>query len=77
MTGVERYIAWINDNIGFNPRAQQASNALSQFVIDDLRQACPTLSHDLDEEQLRTAPVPRELEGQGSERGNSEPRNLQ
>ena len=52
MTAVERYTAWINENIGFNPRAQQNSNALSQFVIEDLCRVCPALDRDLDEEQV-------------------------
>lgn len=37
MRGPERYVEWMNAHIGFNPRAQQNSNALSQYVLDDLR----------------------------------------
>jgi len=36
MQGPERYVQWINAHLGFNPRAQANSNALSEYVIDDL-----------------------------------------
>jgi hypothetical protein len=38
----------MNEHLGFNPRAQANSDALSDFVVADLRQACPTLSAALD-----------------------------
>lgn len=41
MRGPERYVQWMNANIGFNPRAQQNSNALSQYILDDLLLASP------------------------------------
>jgi hypothetical protein len=33
----ERYVEWINQHLGFNPRGQQHSNALSDYMIEDLR----------------------------------------
>ena len=35
------YIQWINEHLGFNPRSQANSDALSEFVIADLQAACP------------------------------------
>ena len=35
------YIQWINAHLGFNPRSQANSDALSEFVIADLQAACP------------------------------------
>ena len=34
------YANWINEHLGFNPRAQNASNALADFVLSDLRRSC-------------------------------------
>ena len=39
----ESYIEWINTHLGFNPRAQKNSDALSDFVVADLRANCPAL----------------------------------
>lgn len=39
MTGPESYIQWINANIGFNPRGARNSDAMSQYVLSDLRNA--------------------------------------
>ena len=33
----------MNEHIGFNPRAQQNSNALSDFVVADLVSSCPAI----------------------------------
>jgi hypothetical protein len=41
MRGPERYVQWINAHLGFNPRSQTNSNALSEYVIDDLCFASP------------------------------------
>ncbi len=38
------YTLWINEHIGFNPRAQANSDALSDFVLSDLRESCPLLN---------------------------------
>ena len=32
----ERFVEWINENLGFNPRAGKYSDALSLLVVDDL-----------------------------------------
>lgn len=44
MRAPDAYIQWINGHIGFNPRGQANSDALSDFVIADLRELCPILS---------------------------------
>jgi hypothetical protein len=41
-----RYVDWINQHLGFNPRGQQHSNALSAFMLDDLRARSPRLDAD-------------------------------
>jgi hypothetical protein len=46
------YVAWINQHLGFNPRSQANSNALSEFVIADLRESCPAVANDLDAKRL-------------------------
>jgi hypothetical protein len=51
----EAYIDWINAHLGFNPRSQANSNALSEFVVADLRRLCPPLRRALQSEQLRTS----------------------
>lgn len=48
----DRYIDWINSHLGFNPRSQANSNALSDFILDDLRQSCPSITAHLDAEEL-------------------------
>jgi hypothetical protein len=40
MSAPQRYVEWINSNLGFNPRSQANSNALSEFILDDLRAEC-------------------------------------
>ncbi len=37
----------MNGHLGFNPRSQANSNALSDFILDDLRQRCPAISNHL------------------------------
>src|SRR6266550_2549187 len=41
MRGPQRYVDWINAHLGFNPRSQTNSNALSEYIIDDLSMASP------------------------------------
>jgi hypothetical protein len=41
MDGPARYVAWINTHLGFNPRGAANSNALSQYVLDNLRFTSP------------------------------------
>lgn len=43
MPAPQRYVDWINSHLGFNPRSQANSNALSQFIVDDLRSASPRI----------------------------------
>ena len=53
MRAPQAYIKWINSHLGFNPRSQANSNALSNFVARDLEQSCPALRSDLLESHLR------------------------
>ena len=55
MSAPEKYISWINNHLGFNPRSQANSNALSDFVIEDLRKACKTFDKDLRTKRLAVA----------------------
>lgn len=41
MDGPQRYVQWINAHLGFNPRGAANSNALSEYVINDLRYVSP------------------------------------
>jgi hypothetical protein len=43
MAAPESYVQWINQHLGFNPRSQKNSDALSDFVVADLRANCPRL----------------------------------
>jgi hypothetical protein len=52
LKGPESYIQWINEHLGFNPRSQANSDALSDFVIADLRQDCPSLRRALESRLL-------------------------
>jgi len=52
MPAPQRYVEWINSHLGFNPRSQANSNALSEFIIDDLREACPTIDQLIGSETL-------------------------
>ena len=44
MSAPDEYVAWINEHLGFNPRSQTNSNALSDFVTADLLKLCPSLT---------------------------------
>ena len=44
MRGPERYIQWINSHIGFNPRGQENSNVMSEYIQDDLISASPKIA---------------------------------
>src|SRR6266851_4376064 len=39
-TAPERYVEWINQHVGFNPRGQTHSDALTSAIVADLRQSC-------------------------------------
>ena len=47
MSAPKAYVAWINAHLGFNPRSQANSNALSEFVVADLSERCPALATHL------------------------------
>lgn len=47
----ERYVAWINAHVGFNPRVQSHSDELTRGIAD-LRERCPALAEHLAAQQL-------------------------
>lgn len=47
MLAPQRYVEWINANLGFNPRSQSNSNALSHFILDDLRSMSSKLNNEI------------------------------
>lgn len=51
----DRYIDWINSHLGFNPRSQANSNALSDFVLADLQNSCPEIAAQLNAHDLAPA----------------------
>jgi hypothetical protein len=61
MSAPQRYVEWINNNLGFNPRSATNSNALSEYIIDDLRYISPkailTLTDSGDLVPLKNASV--------------------
>jgi hypothetical protein len=58
MLAPETYIGWINSHLGFNPRSQANSDALSDFVVADLRETCPALRDALDTGELKARKNP-------------------
>jgi hypothetical protein len=52
LTTPEAYVRWINKHLGFNPRSQANSDALSDFVIADLERNCPALRAALESGDL-------------------------
>lgn len=52
MSAPEAYIDWTNAHLGFNPRSQANSNALSDFVVSDLRQSCPEIDASVESKML-------------------------
>jgi hypothetical protein len=42
----------MNAHLGFNPRSQANSNALSSFIVADLMQSCPHIAKDIDNLKL-------------------------
>lgn len=61
MRAPEAYIQWINEHIGFNPRSQANSDALSDFVVADFRESCSALSAALLSGGLKAAKNPAVL----------------
>ncbi len=58
MRAPHAYVAWINSHLGFNPRSQANSDALSDFVVADLRQTCPALNAALESGELKARRSP-------------------
>jgi len=58
MAAPEGYIEWINSHLGFNPRSQANSDALSDLVVTDLRQMCPAIRSALDRGDLNARKNP-------------------
>ncbi len=52
MRAPDAYVQWMSEHIGFNPRAQQNSNALSDFVVNDLIMSCPEIGATIKSETL-------------------------
>lgn len=55
MKAPAQYVKWVNENLGFNPRSQRNSDALSDFVLADLRAACPVLDSQLRAGRVKAA----------------------
>ncbi len=55
MAAPKVYVEWINAHLGFNPRSQANSNALSDFVVADLRRLCPAIALHLKTEEILSA----------------------
>src|SRR5438132_8308425 len=51
-TAPERYVAWINQHVGFNPRGQTHSDELTRAIFADLRLRCPLIGQHFDQQQL-------------------------
>jgi hypothetical protein len=60
-------VRWINEHIGFNPRAQANSDALSDFVVSDLRESCQVLGAALASGELEARKNPN-VQTKSSER---------
>lgn len=58
MRAPEAYIDWINGHLGFNPRSQANSDALSDFIVADLQGACPILRRALEAGELKSRKNP-------------------
>jgi hypothetical protein len=52
LSAPQAYVDWTNTHLGFNPRSQTNSNALSDFVVADLRQSCPEIDAALQSKEL-------------------------
>jgi hypothetical protein len=52
MSAPQKYVEWINARLGFNPRAAKNSDALSEFIIEDLIAACPAIAEVVRSERL-------------------------
>jgi len=52
MHAPQRYVEWINAHLGFNPRSQKNSDALSDFIVDDLCAASFAIEHLVRSDEL-------------------------
>jgi hypothetical protein len=52
MRAPQRYVDWINAHLGFNPRSQKNSDALSGFIVADLCAASHAIEHLVRSEEL-------------------------
>jgi len=52
LSAPQAYVDWTNAHLGFNPRSQTNSNALSDFVVADLRQSCREIDAALQSKAL-------------------------
>ncbi len=49
----ERYIEWINEHVGFNPRGQKHSDYLTDLIYNDLYNHCAMIRQHVDSERLK------------------------
>jgi hypothetical protein len=47
MDAPQRYVQWINEHLGFNPRSQKISDAFAEYIVADLRSQSPKLDQAL------------------------------
>jgi hypothetical protein len=52
MRAPQRYVDWINSHLGFNPRSQKNSDALSEFIVDDLCVASLAIERSVRSDEL-------------------------
>lgn len=52
MSAPESYVEWINAHLGFNPRSQTNSNALSDFLMADLQKCSSEIAADLQSKEI-------------------------
>jgi hypothetical protein len=52
----QEYVRWINDHVGFNPRGQGHSDALTAAIIRDLHDSCPPFGAALDSGAIEWRP---------------------
>ncbi len=58
MRAPKAYIRWVNEHIGFNPRSQANSDALSDFVVADLCESCAVLKVAISSGELKPTKNP-------------------
>ena len=52
----ERFVEWMGENVGFNPRSGKYSDALSLYVIDDFADACGLMKERMETAYVRAEP---------------------